>query len=581
MAFIHDNDLVQLNIRLTDKGREQLAKGRLKFSKFALGDSEIDYNLIKQKKEYLNESDDISIRVLRPVDLNPQITSFIKNNQNSDIKTEINGIPSDRTVVNNNTDEIGCFGVDNGIIIIKDTYVTIGEKQVGFKRGVVDITSINDANVTVNPSGIINPGDILLLTETGINVIPDSPKPHLFFYAIQVNGDTITLDRSLSPTYNVFKFVVFREIEDHYSVDYLFKNNVTALLNNFDYCDMNVFPYWKMSIIMLHNMPGTNAFPDNQDGTDKSFLEFETTQMGGFVNYIQKEKEKKEMLGVIHYTNPSPSNIYAEGLHETTPIIHIPTIMWEKGPGSEMGLKLYCFNEKKQLDEITNPLNISYHDLYDGELDENDKPINVVGKVFNGLKIIIIEDQDLIMAMNYKANRSWTLPEPVIFESGTGSVGTTPEPTTTTTTEEPTTTTTTEEPTTTTTTEEPTTTTTTILGDYNVNFDSAIYIDGEDEIDITEYVNYTGDLTFMFGGVIVLDYELDSAITGDILRWDYRDGEQTEWDEEDYVSIESEPHEIPSGPPNDIDVRLVLQNVVLPTTTPEPTTTTTTEESEP
>jgi hypothetical protein len=34
---------------------------------------------------------------------------------------------------------------------------------------------------------------------------------------------------------------------------------------------------------------------------------------------------------------------------------------------------------------------------------------NIAGKVFTDLKIFIIEDQELLQAMSYKTNRSWTL----------------------------------------------------------------------------------------------------------------------------------------------------------------------------
>ena len=36
---------------------------------------------------------------------------------------------------------------------------------------------------------------------------------------------------------------------------------------------------------------------------------------------------------------------------------------------------------------------------------------NERNKVFNDLKVFVIEDQELLFAMSYKANRSWTLPE--------------------------------------------------------------------------------------------------------------------------------------------------------------------------
>ena len=35
---------------------------------------------------------------------------------------------------------------------------------------------------------------------------------------------------------------------------------------------------------------------------------------------------------------------------------------------------------------------------------------NTVGKIFNDLKVIVIEDQELLAAMTYKSNRNWTLP---------------------------------------------------------------------------------------------------------------------------------------------------------------------------
>ena len=38
-------------------------------------------------------------------------------------------------------------------------------------------------------------------------------------------------------------------------------------------------------------------------------------------------------------------------------------------------------------------------------------PSVVVGKVFNELKMFVIEDQELLFAMSYKSNRSWTLPD--------------------------------------------------------------------------------------------------------------------------------------------------------------------------
>jgi hypothetical protein len=80
--------------------------------------------------------------------------------------------------------------------------------------------------------------------------------------------------------------------------------------------------------------------------------------------------------------------------------------MWHKSAGITMGLQLKATGTLKYLSGVTETksLNASYYDLAD--------PLgNIVGKVFYGLKIFLIEDQELLFAMSYKSNRSWTLPD--------------------------------------------------------------------------------------------------------------------------------------------------------------------------
>jgi hypothetical protein len=111
-------------------------------------------------------------------------------------------------------------------------------------------------------------------------------------------------------------------------------------------------------------------------------------------------------LGVIHYTNSSPANVYAEGFLLKTPILEVPTIMWHKSLGTTLGATFIPYGSPKILAGETKALNTTYYDL----VDKNDTSI-VVGKVLNELKMFVIEDQELLFAMSYKSNRSWTLPD--------------------------------------------------------------------------------------------------------------------------------------------------------------------------
>jgi len=86
--------------------------------------------------------------------------------------------------------------------------------------------------------------------------------------------------------------------------------------------------------------------------------------------------------------------------------------MWHKSTNATMGITLIATGDSKLLmssNTGATSLNTVYYDL----ADENG---NIVGKVFNDLKIFVIEDQELLFAMSYKSNRSWTLPD---FYAGT------------------------------------------------------------------------------------------------------------------------------------------------------------------
>jgi hypothetical protein len=108
-------------------------------------------------------------------------------------------------------------------------------------------------------------------------------------------------------------------------------------------------------------------------------------------------------LGVINYTNDSTDNVYAEGFYLNTTILDIPTIMWHKSATPKLGAKFIAAsgNGYTLVD-----LGIHYYNLVDAS-----NPTAIVGKIFDELKMFLIEDQELLYAMSYKSNRSWTLPQ--------------------------------------------------------------------------------------------------------------------------------------------------------------------------
>ena len=70
MSFIQKSDAVVINTKLTSVGRLNLSLGQLTFSTIEFGDSEVDYNSIRDNQTVFDGYD---LSILRPRDFNPQI----------------------------------------------------------------------------------------------------------------------------------------------------------------------------------------------------------------------------------------------------------------------------------------------------------------------------------------------------------------------------------------------------------------------------------------------------------------------------------------------------------------------------
>ena len=146
--------------------------------------------------------------------------------------------------------------------------------------------------------------------------------------------------------------------------------------------------------------------------------------------------QQQKAIGIIQYTNQDIDNVYGEKF-STIPFdpqnpnddtglarhfkLTLPTLMWHKSSGSSIGetfyidppgydlCKPYYIKSTKNID--MNDPGIRYFHLWDINPDTNGN-LNRVGKVFPDQEIVIIDDEEIIAAMSYKANRNWTLTAP-------------------------------------------------------------------------------------------------------------------------------------------------------------------------
>jgi len=422
MAFIDKENPVVLNIMLTSKGREQISKGALTFNYFSIGDSEIDYNFVdtinNMIEDEVNDFNPFYSSILKPTDNYPKILSHIVKTATGEtfnnFVSQTQSIKADTVV--NTAQEIGFFSNNNTEFITDSNHVKQPDAMV-MVSGITGGTSLSLIKAPTYGSSSEEPtnGDFLLIKwttntdTTGHTINQNYPSQYLMYRITGVTGSlnaeniVVSVDREL-PNYSghsvtglagaLIYYSGNTALENTTGTDYLIESVLTFLQNY--QCSIDAFPYWNMSIIFTEEIAGIQ-------NVDKKYAQFNTRSYGGFVNYIQNQAPINKKLGVIHYSNSTPANVYGESFNLNTPILNLPTIMWHKSTGTTIGLTLAPTGSSKILTGETKSLDIRYYDLAD--------PYgNIVGKVFNSLKLFVIEDQELLFAMSYKANRSWTLP---------------------------------------------------------------------------------------------------------------------------------------------------------------------------
>lgn len=444
MAFIDKKNPVVLNIKLTSHGRELLAAGELDFKYFALGDSEIDYGFNAEVNAEDTEYTAFDASILQPVDRNPRIISFVTRDVSGDTFNELSTVPVTAFNVENQVDSLGFFTnlsttpefiTDSNHVKQPDLMIAMsgitGGNSVALKKAPTFGTSGEAPTV----------GDLLLIkwttsnSTTGHTINTSTPQQYLWYQITGVTGTlggdnvVVGVDRplpnfsgvSLASGLQAGALVYYNEISfsgasvfNLTPTEYVDESVLSFLENS--QCPTIVFPYWNMSIIHTQEIAGVQA-------GDLKYTQFKNRKFGGFVSYIQNQAPVRKRLGVVHYTNNSPANVYAEGFLLDTMQLDIPTIMWHKSPSTTLGASFIPYGGVKLLTGATKSLNIEYYDL----VDKNNTNI-VVGKVFNNLKIAVIEDQELLYAMEYKSNRNFTLPNyaadtNTIVVSGTAPTG--------------------------------------------------------------------------------------------------------------------------------------------------------------
>ena len=482
MSYINKQSTALVRVKLTNIGREQLAKGQLTFNSWVAGDSEVDYDYVKGWKQfvpnitptpatgefYFELADgtldrNIFSKVLRPKDKQPFFTSFLLGtdsefihplNTSSSLQL-IKGIVSneaqDRGFFSGSTAEEGLTAVTTTRFIKESGTIDLvafsGETDpFPYLQGVLHLDSALSAT-SVN--------DYIMFrfsNSTLGSIITDSMTPatvNQFYNITSISGNEIKVDRTL-PILDLYAGTVITyytfpggdDPEDtYYGLPSLTAYWNTGTLSFDSSCDICVedIPVWNMNNVWTENLAGQFSEPGGDDYHSHDLFGSEqyagTKQFLGYNNVVDVVRNSnflsssyldpyQKAISIIHYTNSCISNFYGEMFNideDSGKLLNVDIpVMWHRrdggtGSGTTLGMTFVSDTVLKTVSDSDASLpDVQYFDLieFSGMLATQvaETPL-AVGKVFPNLKIVVIDNEELIAAMSYKSNRNYTLPD--------------------------------------------------------------------------------------------------------------------------------------------------------------------------
>jgi len=445
MSYIINSTNPFVSIKLTEKGREQLALGQLNFTYWSIGDSEINYG--REAIVDANPTDvtlSATSKVMRPFDRQPNIKYFISpSNATSNYQTlNAGNMNVVKAIVNNEATERGFFDQS-----ATGFTTTINSTLTPYQESVSDTRFTGGTSFNLTGATSIAVGDYMMikLTNNKVGTLTSTntttPIPNLWFKVQSVVGTLVTVDRTL-PNYSAqtaSSQIIFYKSGEVYNT--IATGNTTAYWDSGTLSfnsNVNVtchdVPVWNMNNVWCENMAGMSANTAYEDytkfgsypylGSKNPYFEYLCESTGTSINFncngpgISYPDDVSKSISIIHYTNNAISNLYGEFLYVDATNskivkVHIPNLMYHRSgyatnSGTSMGMTFIASGAT----QLLGTSQIEYIDLVEDPdlISTANTTTMVVGKVFPQLKMIVFDNDEIVAAMSYKSNRNWTLP---------------------------------------------------------------------------------------------------------------------------------------------------------------------------
>lgn len=396
MSFITKEPSTFINIKLTDTGRRMMALGNFNMTKAVLLDREVDYGV--DNTGIYNIFDN---RVMNIPDYAPDVSGF---NLDGSMAFPLNNqrVVSLKQIITAQTDYSGFFtGTLNNWNL--DTTVALGTNHITYATNSTNMSNGLNVIELDNPGGSRFPqiGELIFIPwvhDSGTDYMTSSqvvPATHPvlcnWYKVISANTPNIVVDRPINLSQSAAECTCF-----------IYPDN--GIETYWSSAHTQTVKMWNMNIVRTKDVMGTNTAISGHS----NYVSYGSIEYNGTRKYFGFENDTPA-VGFIHYTNENTGNTYAEQLLEKTFELYCPMIMWHhvgqsNGIGTSWGGSFYDFDGPSHYDAIAKT---SYRDLKDSIHSSG----ITVGRVYHKLKLVVITDQELLIALTYKSNRNYTLPD--------------------------------------------------------------------------------------------------------------------------------------------------------------------------
>ena len=443
MAYLKKNIETLIDIKITDKGRELISTGKFcNIEYFQVGDSEFDY-----------KNEDIFKRDGKK---DTQIV-FRAKDKDSDVKYPI-PVGSE-----NPDDPLSCntYGRvypnhQEEVVSKKVEFLGVTQNQnIKTPLGICVPLMNFDGTDTLVTNKLISCEYILIKFPQDPSNVLDTDGPCLWYKVVSfIDENTIQLDRPL-PNYSfvtdLSKEATLFEYAKRETTEYLDFN--VAWTEEFAGFDVNLPRTFAEGSRYLSTKEmfgytsyehGDNYYSCNPEPTTTTttticppeFLSLDLTReptvqlfsnvgvtgeswdyCSSYVDSYGKEvyvyPDEQKFIGVIHYTKWE--DYYGTGEwwkeFDSEFELNLPTLMYHRDGDNKMGHKFKMGSINNYVKSLVNDEMDSEGEVYFDLIDTTSNQ-NIVGKIFPHKQAIVIDDEEILMALSMKSNRNWTLPAP-------------------------------------------------------------------------------------------------------------------------------------------------------------------------